>query len=933
MSCAFESKASGREMDYTICNIVYVDRNARRDGLVAKVEDITSLIPKEDTENSLFAFCRYHTTRTSVIGHNLQLLLSTFKGVYVCTSGKSCIAKLADLNQASTIDLVPTLVIVDVPPEDYIHETHLSDSQFSAPNSEESFTVDTRNVSTGKKTGEYGLPLLRRISSNILDLKLSKLIIPLAMVSPSCVDASSSQSNQFLDAQKLKYVKPEFTTSNKRTGLPRYLDPARTVRILNTGAVEVLISPIREEGLSSLAIHAYRAHKGALQGHRALMGANKDRKRSWVGLNDEKPYAYLREAMVSGLMDKICQIGNQEEPPTYQSNINIPSDRKTVITTALGSWDFSAHRFSDDELMYAALLMLQHVLSIPELESWRMSTEKLSGFLLASRSAYNTFVPYHNFRHVVDVLQACFFFLIRLGRIPPYLNSTEFSEPKSSVFADSIRPFDALTLLITAIGHDVGHPGVNNTFLVTLDAPLAQLYNDRSVLESFHCAAFSQILRCHWPAAFQAVEMRKLMIKTILATDMGLHFDYMTQMNSLQEKLQKGSTQKPDILSLEEWRILACSLLIKCADISNVARTHDVASKWTMILTDEFARQAAIEKDLGIRSTLFATPVREIIALGKSQIEFMNLFAFPLFRGVSELMPAMNFCVEKLKENRLAWQKKVSGEKLERQSSKDSILTGSTDVYESANDTASEEFPQRLNNQSIFDHDVNRLTIPEHIIRDPCLPEISNHCISQAQYSPGSTPNDKIIHQPLKIPQKVKPVSRGLPYMVENNNVNLNQIENRELTVNASADELILARNIDILPRSEKKIIGDTSLIAGDWVSLTRSRNFSSSPPTPSPSTTPDSEPDKIISPGQILPMPFLNQPFEKCVIDHTPDPSAEDSEDENHTNKILAVENITPLRKRPSRFRINFWKRNKSGGQSTVPVGGFGPRGDVDTG
>lgn len=147
---------------------------------------------------------------------------------------------------------------------------------------------------------------------------------------------------------------------------------------------------------------------------------------------------------------------------------------------------------------------------------------------------------------------------------------SEPARPKSPV-ASLLHPFDGLTLLITAIGHDVGHPGVNNGFLVTLNAPLAQLYNDRSVLESFHCAAFSQILRRYWPAAFADTKMRKLMISSILATDMGLHFDYMRKLGELQAKLEvEKTTEGWDGRTLEEQKALACSLLIKCADISNV---------------------------------------------------------------------------------------------------------------------------------------------------------------------------------------------------------------------------------------------------------------------------------------------------------------------------------------------------------------------------
>lgn len=61
------------------------------------------------------------------------------------------------------------------------------------------------------------------------------------------------------------------------------------------------------------------------------------------------------------------------------------------------------------------------------------------------------------------------------------------------------------------------------------------------------------------------------MISSILATDMGLHFDYMRKLGYLQEKVfQNGGTEGWNGRLLEEQRALACSLLIKCADISNV---------------------------------------------------------------------------------------------------------------------------------------------------------------------------------------------------------------------------------------------------------------------------------------------------------------------------------------------------------------------------
>lgn len=257
----------------------------------------------------------------------------------------------------------------------------------------------------------------------------------------------------------------------------------------------------------------------------------------------------------------------------YCSDVNVTPARRQMVAEAVGSWSFSAHDFNDDELLLGALAMLQHALTMPELQDWHMDSDELLIFLLASRTAYNEFVLYHNFRHVVDVLQALFTFLVQIGTLPPYPpGSTPQSGLPHSAIGNLLKPFDALTLLISAIGHDVGHPGVNNAFLVALNSPLAQLYNDRSVLESFHCAAYSQILRRYWPSVFADIGMRKLMINSILATDMGLHFKYMSDLGNLQDKLAHNNftTDGWSVKVCEEYKDLACGLLIKCADISNV---------------------------------------------------------------------------------------------------------------------------------------------------------------------------------------------------------------------------------------------------------------------------------------------------------------------------------------------------------------------------
>ena len=64
------------------------------------------------------------------------------------------------------------------------------------------------------------------------------------------------------------------------------------------------------------------------------------------------------------------------------------------------------------------------------------------------------------------------------------------------------------------------------------------------------------------------------MISTILATDMGVHFQYMADLGSLQEKLAQNNHELDGWGSkqLEKYRELVCGVLIKCADICNVVR-------------------------------------------------------------------------------------------------------------------------------------------------------------------------------------------------------------------------------------------------------------------------------------------------------------------------------------------------------------------------
>ncbi|KAI1180123.1 hypothetical protein F4777DRAFT_599038 [Nemania sp. FL0916] len=621
-------------MDSDTCNVVYVDRNVHRSRLLSS--------PSAELHES------------GDLQANIKLLLEAFGHVYLCTNGTECIEKLIHLHDASKVELRPTLILIDTPQDTTPSEA----TPVSRDLSPCSKFPASDNMENGLVTDRYGVELLEKIVYETHLRSLSKLVIPIPVVrfpslyTPSAIDGT--------DETPLQSPYVGISAESRDSAGNSLTCRALLRRCLDSGAVDVMASPFHVKSLTTLEVHAYRAHKEVVKDQQSLEEIRRGRKRSWVGVHEEKPFAYLREVMVSSLMGGICRLSEESESRISTVRIDIPAKRRAEIEEAPGKWHFCAPCFDDDSLLIAATLMFNHALAMPELEKWRLPTGKLFSRSQAD-GPYNQFVPYHNFRHAVDVLQATFDFLIHIGVLPPYQDTKPFSPPsEKSPITSLLKPFDALTLLVSAIGHDVGHPGVNNGFLIVLNAPLAQLYNDRSVLESFHCAAYSQILRRYWPRVFEDTKMRTLMISSILATDMGLHFDYMSKLTELQKKLKSEPiVEEWPARVLEEQKALICALLIKCADISNVARRYDAALQWMNILCDEFSRQAAMEEEIGIQSSLISPPKKDFLSLAKAQLGFVKLFATPLFRGVAEMLPQMQYTVWEIEKNTHHFEKAV----------------------------------------------------------------------------------------------------------------------------------------------------------------------------------------------------------------------------------------------------------------------------------
>jgi hypothetical protein len=169
-----------------------------------------------------------------------------------------------------------------------------------------------------------------------------------------------------------------------------------------------------------------------------------------------------------------------------------------------------------------------------------MPVDKLEPFLISVANQYLTSTLYHNSLHGADITQTiCLFF-----------NNSNAEEVCHT------QAIDLLSIIIAALGHDIGHPGLTNTFHINASTEMAITYNDSSCLENFHLAKLFKTIRKEETNIFEKLstqdykKIRKKMISEILATDMAIHGKILNNIRSkipdhlLQEKNDNKNDNK-----------------------------------------------------------------------------------------------------------------------------------------------------------------------------------------------------------------------------------------------------------------------------------------------------------------------------------------------------------------------------------------------------
>ncbi|KAI0716394.1 HD-domain/PDEase-like protein [Earliella scabrosa] len=346
-----------------------------------------------------------------------------------------------------------------------------------------------------------------------------------------------------------------------------------------------------------------------------------------------------------------------QEGDHVPSFVDMDQATRERLIHSLSSWHFEPHKLPEEEVIACSYILFEALYRIEHMcETVSVPLSCLATFLQHLRQLYRQGNSYHNFQHALDVFQAVYFFLYCAGMVPSvtilledgrtWTRDRDQCDPLTSCLSHE----DLFALYIAAVGHDVGHPGLTNAFMRNAKTALSIVYDDKSVLEQMHYSLIMQIMRHNnlgvlLDRSTSGPSFRKLLLGTVLATDMGVHFDFMAEFRNL-----LNGADFPEL----KRRILVCQALIKCADISNPSRPYLVSQHWAAALESEWSSQLLLEKHLQLPPSVKPSDSR--IGEANCQIWFNKTFARPLFELVAQGIPSMEQFARQARENMASWQ-------------------------------------------------------------------------------------------------------------------------------------------------------------------------------------------------------------------------------------------------------------------------------------
>ena len=332
-----------------------------------------------------------------------------------------------------------------------------------------------------------------------------------------------------------------------------------------------------------------------------------------------------------------------------------------------------------------------------------INTSKLDSFLISVSNSYYISTLYHNSIHGADVTQTITLF---------FLNSNAES-------LCSTNMLDILSILIAALGHDIGHPGYTNSFQINSSSDIALTYNDVSCLENFHAARLFKLQRVPENNIFDKLSVmdyktiRKRMIGMILATDMANHGKVMSVIKG-RINASQGYNANSEITILSgdaktkfEEQQMVLDFFIHSADLAHNTKLFDISLQWVELLSNEFWLQGDKEKSLNLPVSFLCE--RTNADIPNSQVGFIKGFIIPTFDVLVQMFPSLNYTVDNAKNNLYQWEQLVKENRKKGWTHRESVANGANSANASGINNKEE---QTKNNSNVSKYTSVNTTSP-----------------------------------------------------------------------------------------------------------------------------------------------------------------------------------------------------------------------------
>mmetsp|Transcript_25871 Transcript_25871/g.50981 ORF Transcript_25871/g.50981 Transcript_25871/m.50981 type:complete len:1443 (-) Transcript_25871:116-4444(-) len=254
---------------------------------------------------------------------------------------------------------------------------------------------------------------------------------------------------------------------------------------------------------------------------------------------------------------------------------------------------------------------------------------KVSAFVFAVCEGNHTGNPFTNGFRLAENLQSCFYVLFGKPQIALHYQLTET---------------EILAVLLASVCRHFNSPGVSNAFLVNTLSPVAELYNDESVLENYAVASCFKLLRSDsynmlenlTPGQYR--EVRDLIVHCIKRSD---PLEHLKQVSFLSTRLS-GSDEKNKVFFAVKAadRAQLCALVVSFVGFSYACRPSAQYEQWLQAWAAERSREGELERFVNLP----VSPANQL--KGNSVVEFQSALLKYVISPFIEIF-ATGICHEK----------------------------------------------------------------------------------------------------------------------------------------------------------------------------------------------------------------------------------------------------------------------------------------------